>query len=701
MPVRRIALFALLFAAIWAAFAQEQPKDPGEELLGFLDQSIKWYRHVQVPGQLSIDTSDAIYTAYNRNSSLQTLSYIFDFARIRAQQIQLEHVHDAAPPTEGTVQSHNLPQLVAKAQDRVKQATADLDTLEKQASDATGKKRQTFDDQIAEQKSELDLAQARLETLQGMSAFATAGASAGLLGKINELERTVPEVRVERSVEPRVRNSRADTRRTDTASAANSSGNSSSSGTGIDSSSGGASDHTSSDHTSTDTAPSGGTGNPPAAMMPFGPLPVATLAATPSKPASNGIVSLASDILSTARKSGAERDAIEATTQLRNALDHIREPLRKQLREVNQRGDDLSAAAQSSDPAVLADRKKQIDALTADFRQLSTVVLPLAKASILLDATANNLAEWHGESLRAYAAQGRALFLRIAVLAVAIIFVVVASDFWRRAIFRYIREQRRRNQFLLLRRIVVTVVIALILIFALSTEIGSLATFAGFLTAGIAVALQNVILSVAAYFFLIGKFGIRVGDRVQIGEVTGDVVDIGLVRLHLVELDTSSGEARPTGRIVVFSNSVVFQPTSNFFKQLPGSNFAWRRISLTLAADVDYALAQKRISAAVAGVYDTYKPDLDSQHRVLERSLAIHIANTEPQTRLRLEETGLEIVILYPVVLTDATQIDDRMTHALLDAIEGEPRLRLVGGGLTNIKPVDATPNTPAISVQK
>jgi hypothetical protein len=42
------------------------------------------------------------------------------------------------------------------------------------------------------------------------------------------------------------------------------------------------------------------------------------------------------------------------------------------------------------------------------------------------------------------------------------------------------------------------------------------------------------------------------------------------------------------------------------------------------------------------------------------------------------------------------------MTHALLEAIEGDPRLRLVGGGLTNIKPVDATPNTPAaVPVQK
>jgi small-conductance mechanosensitive channel len=328
-------------------------------------------------------------------------------------------------------------------------------------------------------------------------------------------------------------------------------------------------------------------------------------------------------------------------------------------------------------------------------------VIPLAKASLLLDATSTNLDEWRSETQRTYSGQLRGLLVRVGALGLAIILVWIAADFWRRAIFRYAQEQRRRNQFMLIRRIVVTAVIMLILVFSLSTELGSLATFAGFLTAGVAIALQNVILSVAAYFFLIGRYGIRVGDRIQIGEVTGDVFNIGLIRMLLVELDTSAGEARPTGRIVVFSNSVVFQPSSNFFKQLPGSNFAWRSISLTLAADVDYALAEQRISAAVASVFDTYKGELERQHRILETTLTIHIASAEPQTRLRLKDAGLEIVVLYPVVLTQAAQIDDRMTHALLDAIEGEPRLRLVGGGLTNIKPVDATPNQPPVPVSR
>src|SRR6516225_10513645 len=101
---------------------------------------------------------------------------------------------------------------------------------------------------------------------------------------------------------------------------------------------------------------------------------------------------------------------------------------------------------------------------------------------------------------------------------------------------------------------------------AFASELGAITTFAGFLGAGIAVALQNVILSVAGYFFLIGKYGVKVGDRVQVAGITGDVVDIGLVRLHLMEIG-GGGSARPTGRVVAVSNAVVFQANAGMFKQ--------------------------------------------------------------------------------------------------------------------------------------
>jgi small-conductance mechanosensitive channel len=127
------------------------------------------------------------------------------------------------------------------------------------------------------------------------------------------------------------------------------------------------------------------------------------------------------------------------------------------------------------------------------------------------------------------------------------------------------------GSFLVLRRVVIGFLIVIVLTVGFVSEFSSLATFAGFITAGIAVGLQAVLLSVAAYFFIIGRYGIRVGDRISVAGITGDVVDIGLVRLYLMELAGTGLDFYPTGRIVVFSNSVLFQTGTPLFKQIPGT----------------------------------------------------------------------------------------------------------------------------------
>ena len=92
--------------------------------------------------------------------------------------------------------------------------------------------------------------------------------------------------------------------------------------------------------------------------------------------------------------------------------------------------------------------------------------------------------------------------------------VMVGSELWRRAVLKYVREPRHRNQLLLLRRIITWMLILLILSLTFITRLSSFATFAGLLTAGLAVAMQSVLVSLVGYFILIGKYGLRVGDRV-------------------------------------------------------------------------------------------------------------------------------------------------------------------------------------------
>jgi small-conductance mechanosensitive channel len=197
--------------------------------------------------------------------------------------------------------------------------------------------------------------------------------------------------------------------------------------------------------------------------------------------------------------------------------------------------------------------------------------------------------------------------------------------------------------------------------------------------------LQSVILSVAGYFFLIGRFGVRVGDRVQISGVTGEVVDIGLVRLHLMELG-SDGTA-PSGRVVAFPNSIVFQSNAGLFKQVPGTNFVWHEITLMLAPDSDYDAVEKRVHEAVEATFSDYREEMERQHRQMERTLtSASVSMLRPRSRLHLTPSSLQAIIRFPVDLKHAAEIDNRLTRELLKAIDREPTLKAAGSSTPTVK---------------
>jgi small-conductance mechanosensitive channel len=184
------------------------------------------------------------------------------------------------------------------------------------------------------------------------------------------------------------------------------------------------------------------------------------------------------------------------------------------------------------------------------------------------------------------------------------------------------------------------------------TQLSTFATFAGLLTAGLAVAMQSVLVSVVGYFFLIGKYGIRVGDRIQIGTVVGEVIDIGLVRLHLRELN-QQGPLGATGRVVAFANLVVFQASGGLFKQVADADVSWHETPVPLPAMTDYAALKQKLLAALAG------------------AVGEQAAGNAPQVQMRLTAGHMEALIRYPVTFKQAAEIDERVALAVMSSIAG------------------------------
>ncbi|HMD98918.1 MAG TPA: mechanosensitive ion channel family protein [Terriglobia bacterium] len=373
---------------------------------------------------------------------------------------------------------------------------------------------------------------------------------------------------------------------------------------------------------------------------------------------------------------------IDGATQVSEVAREVQAPLRTRIRATIQQGRDMANQPAPQDPAAMEASRRKMTSLTRQFKQISNATLPLTQEIFLLEESQTSLRHWEDSVHKGYVHVLKSFLIHLAFLIIGISVVLGFSELWRRATFRYVHEPRRRHQLLLVRRIVTGVLMAIVLALGLVSEFGSLATFAGFLTAGIAVALQTLILSVAAYFLLIGRHGVRVGDRITVANVTGDVIDVGPVRLYMMELGGAGADLHPTGRVVVVSNSVLFQGVP-FFKQIPGAAYSWHEVAVKLERGSDYGLAESKLLEAVNSVYSQYRDSLEQQHQALEGLVAIPSAVPSPQTRLQLVENGLYLLVRYPVVLHRESEIDNQVARKVVEVIDGDPELKAAVGSPT------------------
>ena len=592
------------------------------EIVRFLSQTISWYRQRAIEQQLASEPSDLTFLEENRRVADQIVPLAFDYARAQADQRAKQRV--SQPSAGNTGPTQGLMRLVQQAGQQIQDTQAELDGVRAKLATAPPARKTPLAAEVAELESELGLLQARRDAVETMAEFMStsqSGASGmGLRTQIEELARSVP------------------------ASLSQPAGTTSDTGP--------------------QSAPSSGNN------------------AATKKPEPSGIWGLTADLIRLSGKRHSLDDEISATRELSSSAQALRGPLVGYLQNLVRQGDQLFAAADTAGASQLVEEKKQLDALTAQFKQTSAGLLPLSKILVLVDIYQRTLNGWREAVRDETHEELRELLLRVGVLLGLIALILIVGEVWRRTTFRYVRDVRRRYQFLLLRRVVMWVAVGIIILLTFATQLGSAVTFAGLITAGVAVALQNVIVSAVAYFFLIGKYGIRVGDRVQIAGVAGEVVDIGLLRIHLMEL-SGPGDAQPTGRIVAFSNSIVFQPTAGVFKQIPGTNFIWHEVKLTLAAEADYHVAKQRIAQAVDRALEESRAGLEAQRLMMERNLTVSPAELRPKIQLHYTGAGIEVSVRFPVELEKVSEMDDLVMKELMAAFEREPKLKLVSAEMS------------------
>ena len=200
-----------------------------------------------------------------------------------------------------------------------------------------------------------------------------------------------------------------------------------------------------------------------------------------------------------------------------------------------------------------------------------------------------------------------------------------------------------------------------------SDQFSSLTVALGVAGAGIAFALQEVIASVAGWIALsFGQF-YAVGDRVQLGGIKGDVIDIGVLRTTLMEIGEWVKGDQYNGRIVRVANSFVFkEPVYNYSADFP---FVWDEITVPIKYGSDHTLARKIIQDAAQKVVSEHVAFAHQTWQNILRKYAIEDASVEPIVILVANDNWMEFTLRYVVDFKKRRSTKDLLFTCILDGV--------------------------------
>lgn len=177
--------------------------------------------------------------------------------------------------------------------------------------------------------------------------------------------------------------------------------------------------------------------------------------------------------------------------------------------------------------------------------------------------------------------------------------------------------------------------------------IQSLATYLGLLSAGVAIALQDLIVNLAGWGYIVWQRPFKVGDRIELGDTAGDVIDVGLLEFSMLEIGRRIQAEQSTGRIIHIPNGKIFK--ENLANAHQGIPFIWNEIPVLITFESDWQKAK----TILTDIIQRYAPDtsrsLAEYARRPDRRFVINFANTEPVVYTSVVNSGVLLTMRYLV----------------------------------------------------
>jgi small-conductance mechanosensitive channel len=225
------------------------------------------------------------------------------------------------------------------------------------------------------------------------------------------------------------------------------------------------------------------------------------------------------------------------------------------------------------------------------------------------------------------------------------------------------------QQFYHLRRVILNTVTLLGVLLVARVWIlsfGSLATFLGLMSAGLAVAMHDTIANFTGWLFIVWRKPFTVGDRIQIGENSGDVIDVRMFEFSLIEIGRWVDADQSTGRIVHVPNSrVLREPLHNYET---GFKYIWHEIPVLITFESNWRKAKELLTQIAVRHAEHLSVGAEEQIRLAAMKYLIFFKKLTPIVYTSVRDSGVLLTLRYIVKPRERRGSEQVIWEAILDA---------------------------------
>ncbi|CAN5215559.1 hypothetical protein BH24GEM2_BH24GEM2_00350 [soil metagenome] len=218
-------------------------------------------------------------------------------------------------------------------------------------------------------------------------------------------------------------------------------------------------------------------------------------------------------------------------------------------------------------------------------------------------------------------------------------------------------------------------VLGLVSLGLFSSALARLGTILALLLAGLAVALQDVLKSVVAWLYISSRSGLRIGDRVEVNGVTGDVIDIGVLKTSLLEVGNLVYGLQSTGRVVTVPNYSML--SSNVFSDTITNPFVWQEIRVVVTFESDWQRADLLLREIIEAHHEQISDELERGFRAMEQRYAFRSGTLTPIVYVSIAAHGVDLTLRFLTHSQRRRASIDRVTRQVLQALEQDPGIEV------------------------